>query len=81
MVAELLLSLTKGQSPTNMAITNNLTLVCYNFGSDGEDLYVNLRFWVEGVLGVSFAILGILFNTVTTVILSDREMINGFNMM
>lgn len=36
-----------------MTVVNNLTH-CYDYGSTGEELYIDTRFWVEGVTQVSF---------------------------
>ena len=56
-------------------------LDCPDYGPQDEALYHQISFWVEGIAQTTVAVLGILFNTATTIVLQEKEMINSFNLM
>ena len=56
-------------------------LDCPVYDESDEKLLDFFSFWVAGVLQTLFAILGILGNTIASIIISRKEMRNSFNLL
>jgi len=56
-------------------------LYCPTWSRGCTDLRSELGFWIEGVLQTTFAIAGILANTISSLILASKEMRNAFNLL
>ena len=54
---------------------------CPVYSSCCEPLIGGLSYWLEGVLQVVFAIIGILMNLASCFILGSKEMRNAFNLL
>ena len=61
--------------------SNFSQLDCPNYSEKDINFLNDFSFWVEGVLLIATAILGIVGNTLASVIISRKEMRNSFNLL
>jgi hypothetical protein len=54
---------------------------CPDFDESGQEILNNLSFYLEGVVQTPVAIIGVLGNILSSLILASKEMRNSFNLM
>ena len=54
---------------------------CYEFTEEQHALVENFDFWVAGVIPTGLSVLGIVGNTIASVIITRKEMRNSFNLL
>lgn len=60
---------------------NDGELDCPTVAKEDLPWYENFSFWTEGVTGCVISILGFFTNALAIFVLSDKDMVNSFNMM
>ena len=64
-----------------MVVPTYSDLDCPDIKPGDTEWYESFNFWTEGILGCVISILGIFFNTMAITVLTDKDMVNSFNMM
>ena len=58
----------------------NATVDCPDFDESGSQLLEDLGYWMEGIAQCSIAVLGIMFNIGSSLVLASRWVTNGLTM-